>query len=355
MCNRLLLRSFVIFSALLLVGCGSSEDFVATSPQAPETATIQLRSVLARSEVPPDVVSFRGSGFDDSGELLYGPKTVQKDTVADWTDVQLTVKRFVVEYLNAENAVVGLSQSQVILVKGEVFVIENPTILLPEAVYPDLVMGGNQIYTFNTDTGVLQPSIGANSTIPGWRVAEYSLILQSFTLESGSTLELTGSRAFQVVAFGDIEVAGGIDFSGVDGADGSDGNPTGADGEDGEDGSGVTLIALGNLTVTGTIATNGGDGGAGGSVLIAGDNTVDVSAGNGGNGGNAGELILSGRLSKDVSSATLNDSGGAGGAGGDVTIEGTNSGEASSGSGGNGGNPDGAGGASGIVTAGVAP
>lgn len=248
------------------------------------------------------------------------------------------------------------------------------------------MLGGNQTYTFNTDTGVLDPAIGPSATIPGWLVPEFLLVLPKFTVETGSTLDITGSRAFQVIAL-DILVEGSIEFNGADGADGADGANPGDHGGNGEDGGDIHFSALGDLTITGHISTNGGDGGAGGSVDIAGDNSGTVIGGNGGNGGNSGKITFNVAGNETVLPENLHQVGGKGGAGGGVTIGGDNEGFASAtagaggdggagevggdggtgggvtvnnlsqfaaaiaGSGGDGGSPDGVGGYGGIATA----
>jgi len=200
------------------------------------------------------------------------------------------------------------------------------------------VLGGNQTYTFNTDTGVLDPAIGPSATIPGWLVPEFLLVLPKFTVETGSTLDITGSRAFQVIAL-DILVEGSIEFNGADGADGADGANPGDHGGNGEDGGDIHFSALGDLTITGHISTNGGDGGAGGSVDIAGDNSGTVIGGNGGNGGNSGKITFNVAGNETVLPENLHQVGGKGGAGGGVTIGGDNEGFASAtaGAGGDGG------------------
>lgn len=163
-------------------------------------------------------------------------------------------------------------------------------------------------YTFNTDTGDLSPQIGDSPTPPGWNDAEKRFVLSTFTVESGASLEITGSLPFKLTADEQISVSGTLDFSGQNGANGADG-------------------ALGGNGGTGGV--HGGDGGQGGGLSISGPNSAAVAAGAGGNGGDSDR------------------DGGTGGNGGGAYVGDGSTGSATAGAGGNGGSLNGSGGAGG--------
>ncbi|MFA5508974.1 MAG: Ig-like domain-containing protein [Vulcanimicrobiota bacterium] len=100
--------------------------------------------------------------------------TVEKGEVVEWSDVSVTVTRFVVEYLNGDNEVVGLSQARVALLEGEVFILDNLEVLgVSETLPVDLL------------------SLTISPSAPGILVGES----QDFTAEAlysdGSTKDLT--------------------------------------------------------------------------------------------------------------------------------------------------------------------
>jgi hypothetical protein len=232
-------------------------------------------------------------------------------------------------------------------------------------------------YTFDTDTGVLNPQVGPNSTAPGWDATNQRLFLDTFEVQSGVTLTVTGSAPFVVDASGAITMAGTIDRDGSVGASGAQGTL----------GGGVSLVSEGDVTVSGTIqsrggaggsaqgAGNGGHGAAGGALTLVADNltvtgtlrldggagadggnTATGQAGAGGDGGNAGTLSRSGLSSVNFNPTLLSAQGGAGGQGGSTTTTASVNVNRSAvgGAGGNGGSstlgPGGMGGAGGSIT-----
>jgi hypothetical protein len=66
-------------AAALVVGCGDSEDFVFTNNNAvnPTGAFVTLNHVLARA-VPDNIATYRVSGMDDTGNVLFGPEDFAK-------------------------------------------------------------------------------------------------------------------------------------------------------------------------------------------------------------------------------------------------------------------------------------
>ncbi len=129
--SSLSIAIWILFT-LLIVGCGSSgEDYVFTStgtngPAA--SASVRLESVLAQTAVPSQVDSIRASGFNEEQNLRFGPVTKSKASAIQWDEVSVDVTDFVLEYLS-QGQVVGIAQVNVTLVAGQVYLIENPTIL----------------------------------------------------------------------------------------------------------------------------------------------------------------------------------------------------------------------------------
>ncbi len=188
-------------------------------------------------------------------------------------------------------------------------------VTVQDAPLPQLVLSG-ATFTFNTDTGELNPQVGDLSTAPGWNSSEGRLVLGSFTVEEEATLELTGDSTFRVKAETNILIAGELSFQGQDGANG---NP-GVDGGAGQHGGDIDLFSSGDLTVTGTITVNGGDGGNGGNFQVF---VFSARSGNGGRGGDAGEVSLVAGDILDIESGEVSMMGGDGGNGGSGTIPGT--------------------------------
>jgi len=111
------LRYFAVLFVLFFVGCGSSNDFVVTAPGLAEVvtakpATVRLRSVLAQTVVQSEVVSFRGAGYNEAGELLHGPVTLGKAEVVEWTEVPVAVTRFVVTAVREALKVVPVAPAE---------------------------------------------------------------------------------------------------------------------------------------------------------------------------------------------------------------------------------------------------
>lgn len=183
---------------------------------------------------------------------------------------------------------------------------------------PSLTLDMAGTYTFNIVTGILTAPDSTTTTATGWNGTTGRLELNSFTINSGTTLQFTGSGTFEVDADGNITIAGTLDRNGVTGptgATGATGAPgtaggaggtggTGATGGRGGDGGSVTLSTRGNLIVSGKLQANGGTGGAGGVGGAGGAAGGSVGpttprhggqggqGGQGGNGGNGGTISL---------------------------------------------------------------
>lgn len=118
------LWGFLLLLALLIVGCGSSQDgFLAGQSPSPaaSTGTIRLQQVL----VPDSVTTQRFTGFDDSGAVRFGPFTTDKAAVIELSGVSTAVTRLQIEYLEGQT-VVGLGSVVVSVRAGETTVVDNP-------------------------------------------------------------------------------------------------------------------------------------------------------------------------------------------------------------------------------------
>lgn len=137
--NRRLLGAIllVILTCLGLNGCGDSDTDFVGSQGGSTGAAIQLQSVLAQSVVPSIVDTYRASGFDDQGTLLFGPASASKAASVIWNGVPVQVKVFQVEYLS-KGRLVGISRTRVQLVEGQTFQVINPEIIaIPESLTID--------------------------------------------------------------------------------------------------------------------------------------------------------------------------------------------------------------------------
>lgn len=191
-----------------------------------------------------------------------------------------------------------------------------------ESQWPELSLEAGQSYSFNTTSGALIPAVDGQTVPPGWNPDTHRLKVRSFTVASGTLLEVTGDYAFSVYADGDVDIAGVIDAAGADGARGVDGRRA-TDGSDGEDGGWVEFYHVGQVSRTGSVRAHGGHGGNGGNFDLPSDNDEDASAGNGGDGGRPG-LVSFFSVPNGSANQTTGFSG-RGGAGGDISIQGSNS------------------------------
>jgi Bacterial Ig-like domain (group 2) len=231
----------------------------------------------------------------------------------------------------------GLAQVEVTVTDGLGLDGTAQRIFSPDA----LVLSDGMAHTFDTDTGLLDSEAVPRS---GWDGT--TLTVTSFQLGTGTTLNVSGSQPFSVMATdaggilvegtidfsggielsaqSDINVTGTLDASGADGAVGTGGAPGTPAGDGGNGGSGgaVTLFAVGNLQLTGTVDIQGGNGGTGGSLNGTGSAIGARTAGRGGDGGDEGTVSFTagGTL---TNSAILMTGAGVGGDGGSVTATST--------------------------------
>lgn len=214
--------------------------------------------------------------------------------------------------------------------------------------------------TLNTDTGMLTPTGAGAAIAPGYNAAEHQLLLENFTLKSGTTMTVTGSAALTIVTKSSIDIKGTIRFIGSDGVPGEPfWTGTRSGGTSGSAGGNVSLLAMKDLTITGTIDTHGGNGGNGVDVIFVTSGTKIINAGNGGQGGAAGSITLWAGGLKAVTEGALEAQGGNGGNGGKIMLSSADISDAGSdqlkgGAGGHGGfgsTQGGAGGAGGSVRA----
>ena len=120
---------FLLFVCLLgLCGCGSSNDesYVFTSsPASARTTTVELRNILAQTAIPSYITTIRGTGFDASGERIYGPQSKAKAATVQWTEVPVETRTFLFEFLGANDVVLGNATVTVQLVESEVYVVDD--------------------------------------------------------------------------------------------------------------------------------------------------------------------------------------------------------------------------------------
>ena len=122
-----------------------------------------------------------------------------------------------------------------------------------EVVGPALSLSG--VNSFDTDTGQL------NGIVPGgWDGS--ILKVESFELQGGATLNVTGTAPFQVETCGDTTIAGTINAAGGDGGDGNTGSPISTRGVAGVAGPGGFQGGLGG-GIDGTSPNRNGEAGAG--------------------------------------------------------------------------------------------
>jgi hypothetical protein len=116
------------FLTLGLAGCdsGSDGDFVDSGEP---TATITYNTILAKA-VPSSVVRYRFTGTDASNSPVYGPALAAKQPSITLI-VPRTLVNLTVEYLDANNAVVGIVDVDVNLSGGQNVTITDPDFASP--------------------------------------------------------------------------------------------------------------------------------------------------------------------------------------------------------------------------------
>lgn len=344
-----------LFACLFSVcGCGSSfqESYLHTpTPDAARTTTVELRSILAQTAIPGYITNIRGSGFDASGERVYGPANKVKAATVQWTFVPLETKSFLFEFLGANGQVLGNATVAVRLIPSEIYIVDGLAVNFDPNPIPesgsDLRLLANQNYQFNTDTGVVSPPIGGSSNPPGWNSETKEFELETFTLETGAVLNVSGNTTLKVKTQGDTTLNGTLSFTGADGEDGADTEITepaptaklapvaaqtntaviiGAAGEDGANG-GVSLVSLGQFSGHGTILSRGGNGGTGGNVRNSMSTYLtSLTGGRGGNGGAPGQVTIIDSSGRTVfASVEVETQSGNGGNGGSISIDGDGS------------------------------
>lgn len=293
------------------------------------TATLDEISDQAQLEITPAAITSIQvrPAIEDADPLAYVNQTLSLKAVATYTDssTQDVTNDAVWTTGNDKIATVdaglvtgiGLGQTNVTATLGVAGSLEVEV----ESVWPELVLQFQPSYSFSTTSGTLLSSAGGSSVPAGWNPDTHTLKVRSFTVASGTLLNVTGDHPFSVYADGDIDIAGAINASGADGQSGVDGRQA-TDGADGEDGGWVALYYAGKLTRTGSIKADGGRGGNGGNFVLSADNEQDASAGNGGDGGERGQAAFISLPSGNFSAYT--GFSGRGGAGGHIDIEGSN-------------------------------
>ncbi len=123
---RLRFLTLLLAVMAILAGCNSSEPGGAQTPVTPDagTANIEVRHILERA-VPTSVDSFRFTGTDANGNIVFGPETRTKIATILLTGVPTQTRGFRIEYLSA-GTVVGTFRTEVVLEPGQTFVIDNP-------------------------------------------------------------------------------------------------------------------------------------------------------------------------------------------------------------------------------------
>ena len=189
-------RLLLLLIILLLAGCGGGGGTAApsgsggvqggsggsSSSGTPNTgvgassqfATIQLNSTLSRS-VPSVVTQIRLSGFNSTGELVYGPESRSKGTTLIFSQVPLTVTQIQVEFLNG-TTLYGIARVQVTLSANETTVVNDLDFEVVEAV----------VTSFRIEPGSLELAKGSSGQLRA--VAVYS---------DGSVLDLTNSARWE--------------------------------------------------------------------------------------------------------------------------------------------------------------
>lgn len=128
--------TFRMISLLVLfavfVGCGNSESFTFTStnngPRVSTNAMVRIQHLLAR-QVPSSVSTYRISGFDTTGTLIFTPADFPKsaDLVVEMSP---SVTNVAILYLDGNNIPQGAFMQEVELIAGQ-----TTNILDPDSVY----------------------------------------------------------------------------------------------------------------------------------------------------------------------------------------------------------------------------
>lgn len=150
------MRRFLTFLTLLVVvGCGSSNDFVATNPVNPgaptTTGSIQVEQTLQRA-VTTFVTDIRYTGILPNQSIGYGPETRPKAATTLLESVPTTVTSLRLEYLNGD-VVIGRFEIPVEVVAGQVAVLSDPAWLNVLGPDPSFSQGGS-VATGTGPTGV---------------------------------------------------------------------------------------------------------------------------------------------------------------------------------------------------------
>ena len=96
------LWSLIFFSLVLLGGCGSSNNYVATGSGGnanASTGTVVVNFNLLERAVPTLITDFRFLAFDSSGAIVYGPNVVNKAASITLNNVSTETAKFRIEYL----------------------------------------------------------------------------------------------------------------------------------------------------------------------------------------------------------------------------------------------------------------
>jgi len=110
---------------LALAGCGQSGSSE-VPPPVETTTVLELNFDLEARQVPQSVSSIRVRGYDRDGRLAYGPVTRARSAQILLNDVPVLVKSVRLEYLAADQAVVGLYVTAVELRPLQRLVINDP-------------------------------------------------------------------------------------------------------------------------------------------------------------------------------------------------------------------------------------
>ncbi|MEW6283663.1 MAG: CAP domain-containing protein [Candidatus Eremiobacterota bacterium] len=120
--------ALVVLLAILSAGCGGGGGGNAANPANPanpnpQTATVQVNHVLART-VPATVDTFRFSGPDSNGTVVFGPQDVAKSAQVNLT-VPVTMVALNIQYLSG-GTVVGTYSQGTTLTAGGTLAINDP-------------------------------------------------------------------------------------------------------------------------------------------------------------------------------------------------------------------------------------
>ncbi len=123
---RPFIACLLLLLAIFVTAC-SGEDLSHGQPLGPQgilPASIEVRHILERS-VPASIDSFRFTGVDINGQVVFGPETRTRASSVLLTPVPLTCVGFQIEYLT-NGVVVGVFRTEVQLRSGQTFLIDGP-------------------------------------------------------------------------------------------------------------------------------------------------------------------------------------------------------------------------------------